>query len=70
MVLACDRVNPNCHDANVSGRLVIFNLGIELGQLTVVLIALMMIRLYLRFLSTLPPWLINVPVYLTGGLAA
>jgi hypothetical protein len=50
--------------------LLLFNLGIEAGQLLFVAAVLMVMALLRTFITTSPPWLRAAPVYLIGGTAA
>ncbi len=50
--------------------LLCFNLGVELGQLAFVLLALALLQLARKPLSRAPAWLSRAPAYLLGSLAA
>ena len=56
--------------AEIPLALLSFNLGIELGQLLFVGVALAVHRILRPFLYGAPAWLARVPVYGIGSLAA
>ncbi|MEO7329593.1 MAG: HupE/UreJ family protein [Minicystis sp.] len=57
-------------EGQVPLSLLSFNLGVELGQLAFVLLALALLHLARKPLSRAPAWLSRAPAYLLGSLAA
>ena len=56
--------------ANALWALFLFNLGVEIGQLVIVAAALTVVACVRYAKLSLPPWLINAPLYGIGSIAS
>ena len=54
---------------NISLALLLFNIGVEVGQLVFVFIILLLVYLIRPYTSGAPMWSTKVPVYLIGSIA-
>lgn len=54
----------------IVSALIVFNIGVEFGQLMFVLCILLLMHAVKKYVSLLPLWLIKLPAYFIGGISS